>query len=331
MLEAGQFLTGPGAVFGFLSGFGIIGLGLGLWTLSTLRSRFAERLVPGMDAADYFQGIAAAAVISVVLTLVLQTVSVLFLGTTARLTNTAVRSMDQSDSSGEAVLPGPRLPLRGLGAGIRRNRRLTGILAGLAVAAVLLLVVGAGYAFTALNLSFLGHLAAFSAGVGLVEEVSKAAAGFVILYGILSGGSGLTPEQFQRRVLAAFGMAGLGFGAGEALFYFGTYADTSSGPGIYAVRAVWCVSLHGAWTLITGELLAKHLPREAAGLEASGGDLTGRVIVSCIPALLLHALYNTCCLHGSGFCWVAGGVSLLTAGAILEDHCEVQTPEADAG
>ena len=30
MIEAGQFLTGPGALLGFLSGFGIVGLALGL-------------------------------------------------------------------------------------------------------------------------------------------------------------------------------------------------------------------------------------------------------------------------------------------------------------
>ena len=272
-----------------------------------------------------------AAAVSIVLTLVLQTVAVQFLGTTARLTNTAVTYMDQSDMSGATVMRGVSQPFRGLGAGVRRNPRLTGILAVLAVIAVLLLVIGAGYAFTALDLPFLGHLAAFAAGVGLVEELSKAAAGLAILYMILCGGSGLSRQQFERRILAALGIAGLGFGAGEALFYFGACAAADSGMLIYAIRAVWCITLHGAWALITGHLLAQHLPLDSAELEADGGRISGRLLISCLPSLLLHAVYNSCCLHGSGFCWMTGAVSLLAAAVIIDGRCSTPEPATADG
>ncbi len=122
---------------------------------------------------------------------------------------------------------------RGLGAVAKNKAGLVAI-----VICILLLVIGAGYAFTVLKLGFWGSFAAMTAGVALPEELTKAAAGLLVLYMVFDT-KPLSEIQFRRAILAAFGIAGLGFGAGEALKYFGVYAHEDAGLFWYGVRAVW--------------------------------------------------------------------------------------------
>jgi len=181
----------------------------------------------------------------------------------------------------------------------------------------LLLIIGAGYAFAALELSFEYSFGAMSTGVGLPEEIAKAGTGLVLLY-ILFDTKHLSIIQFRRTVLVAFGIAGLGFGAGEALKYFGNYADQNASPFIYCVRAVWCVSLHGAWTLLVGTMLATSLPLNPSEVKINFADSIGVFLIVCVPIALIHGLYNTLCLRGDDTCWLVGGLSLLFAICSIE-------------
>ncbi|QDU59568.1 hypothetical protein Pan216_03980 [Planctomycetes bacterium Pan216] len=397
MIEAGQFLSKPGSVLGFLSGFGIVGIGLAMWTLMTLRSRYVDKLVPGLGAFGYLKGIGLAASISIGLTLVLQTLSLLLLSTTAHVASADTSQVAKMSGFQTIVRSAGPTVAKNVATAAQRSRGLAVVLMIISTVFVLLLVVGAGYAFTALDMSFLGHFAAFSAGVGLVEEFSKAIAGLAILYLIVPKGSNLTQKEFEWRVLGSFGIAGLGFGFGEALHYFEIYSQWGCGIDMYALRAIWCVTLHGAWTLIVGQLLLMFypdLPKNCAEVEevfansapqtanevgkqedeevdkrdgevsstcprcgwsyawdgqhcghckpgsikvneASGPTGAEKVsgwafmiLLACLPSLLLHALYNTCCLHESDFMWVVGGGTILIAVAIIYANTEPSNVEA---
>lgn len=57
MIEAGQFLSKPGAAITFLSGLGIVGLGLLLWTLWIARRKYVARLVPAITDEGFIRAI----------------------------------------------------------------------------------------------------------------------------------------------------------------------------------------------------------------------------------------------------------------------------------
>jgi hypothetical protein len=153
-----------------------------------------------------------------------------------------------------------------------------------------------------------------SCGVGLPEELAKAAVGLLILYAFFDTQS-LSPANFRRLVLAAFAVAGLGFGAGEAIKYFGVYAHNNLDLFHYLVRATWCVMLHGAWTLLIGVILVYilPLPQELSALKDKAEEVFFGLLCASIPVAVVHGLYDACCVHDGVATWLVGGVSLLLA------------------
>jgi len=323
MRNAGQFLIDPTEFLGWFTGLGIAAVVLMLFTLSKLRSSYFQKLSPTITPENFSTGLAIGGGVSIVSTLVLTFLSFAFFGTVVNFTgakldpNVAeVAGIDQSQFAVASTPATARIAAHGAMQGARSPKARIVI-----VVAVILLVIGAGYAFTALELGFAGDFAAMSAGVALPEELTKAAAGLAILY-LLFQTKEMSPTHFRRSVLAAFGIAGLGFGAGEALKYFGAYATQDAGIFIYVVRAVWCVTLHGSWTLIVGAILCSDLPQDPQELEKKGMDVFYAVLLACIPTILAHGLYNTCCEHAGILLWIVGGLSMFAAVCTIEAFCE---------
>lgn len=301
-----------------------------LLTLSKLRINYVLRLCPGMTSEQFGVGLGIGGVLSIVLTLVLTTTSLMFFGRVIELTGA---DLDEGRVHAAGIDPNSRpsnspnaalvyLGARGLEKATKNRAGQVAIVAG-----AILLVVGAGYAFTLLELGFWGSFATMSAGIALPEELTKAAAGLLILYMMFETKS-LSEVQFRRAVLAAFGIAGLGFGAGEALKYFGSYAQDGSGISWYIVRAVWCVTLHGAWTLIVGALLSTSLPKDPNALENRMADTFFMLLLACIPTVIAHGLYNAYCQHDEVLPWVVGGVSMVVAIALIEGFLEEKADDS---
>lgn len=336
MIEAGQFLSKPGAVLTFLSGFSIVGLVLLWWTLRMAHRKYVSRLVPSITDEAFIKAIGLGGAVSIVLTLVLQTLAIVFLDITVELTGAAANQVGQMSlgrisptaiHGGVRAVHGSVRAVEGIGKSLPKNGRAAGAAAVVAVIVILLLVVGAGYAFTAIDLSFFPHFIAFTVGVGLMEECTKAIAGVIICYWVVRQAPDDTPKGHQRRVMAAFGLAGLGFGAGEALHYFGVYNDVGSGIGIYAMRSIWCVALHACWTMISGAIIASSLPTvwdKTADLRKIGGI----ILAACIPSMILHGFYDAACVHESSLCWVTGVVSIFAALAVFQSTVGEDAPQA---
>ena len=108
----------------------------------------------------------------------------------------------------------------------------------------------------------------------------------------------------------------------SALKYFGVYAHEDASAFWYGVRAVWCVTLHGAWTLIVGAMLATSLPQDPEALRNKKADTFFMLLVASIPTAIAHGLYNACCLQGEILLWVVGGLSLLVAHRAVEAFLE---------
>lgn len=319
MIEAGQFLSKPGAAITFLSGFSILGLLMLWWTLRTVKQKYVTRLVPSITNETFLKAIGLGGVVSIVLTLVLQTLSLVFLNVTVEVTGAAANQVTQM-SPGRvhpvAIHGGARV-VEGIGKSLPKNPRAVATAAVVAIVVILLLVVGAGYAFSAIDLSFFPHFIAFTVGVGLMEECTKAIAGLAICYWILAQAPDGTPLDHRKRIMAAFGLAGLGFGAGEALHYFGVYNDVGSGIGIYAVRAIWCVALHACWATISGAIAASSLPA-VWDKNVDLRKLGGIILASCVPSMILHGFYDAACVHESSLCWVTGIVSIIAAISVFQ-------------
>jgi len=191
---------------------------------------------------------------------------------------------------------------------------------------VVLLVIGGGYAFTAIDLSGFWHFLAYSAGVGLPEETAKALVGIMIVLWIARSMGWLDRKIGGRNDCAffvgCFAIAGLGFGAGEALKYFGFYSRHDSGLVWYVVRALWCIPLHGVWTMLTGLIVYLIFEGQsyARVFEVAGGSfrqspkkITDRLsklgvisLIAAIPTALLHGLYDAAAWHDSILTWLVG-------------------------
>ena len=329
VIEAGQFLSKPGAAITFLSGLGIVGIILTWLTLQTARQKYLARLLPTMTDDVFIKAIGLGAVISLGLTLVLQALSITFFGVAVEVMEAPANQVSQLPSSSvprTAAVRGGARAVVGLGKGLTKNPKAAGVAAFIAAIVILLFIVGAGYVFSALELSFFSHFIAFSLGVGLVEEFTKAVASVAIFYGVFRQLPVGDAQGHRKRVMAAFGLAGLGFGAGEALHYFGIYNDMGSGIESYALRAVWCVALHCCWTMITGAIIASWLPAvwdNSVGLRKASGV----ILASCVPSLILHGFYDAACIHGSGLYLVTGIVSIIAAYAVFESTFEQDAPQ----
>ena len=321
MHRAGQLLVEPSEFLGWFNTLGILAVGVMLFTLYKLRENYLIRLSPSITPERFGVGLGIGGALSILSTLLLTTTSLMFLGQVVALTGADVNRDRASVAGVEQTLYSAGLVdfgVRGLGAASKNKAGQVAIVAG-----ILLLLVGAGYAFTLLELGFWGGFAAMSLGVALPEELTKAGAGLLILY-ILFDTKSLDEIQFRRAVLAAFGIAGLGFGAGEALKYFGSYAEQDVGAFWYGVRAVWCVTLHGAWTLIVGAMLATSLPQNPVALENKKANTFFMLLMASVPTAIAHGLYNTCCTHGEMSPWIVGGLSIFVAIVAIEGFLDEQ-------
>jgi len=316
MQSAGQFLVPLSAFFDWFNTPGIVAVGVMLFILFKLRANYLLRLSPDITPEKFNIGLGVGSALSIVSTLLLTTTSLMFLENVVEMTGVGVNP-DRAHSAGIDQNRYPSsvggIAARGLGTAAAKNKYGQAVI----VVSVLLLVIGAGYAFTVLNLGFWESFLAMSVGVGLTEELSKAAAGLLVLYMIFDTKS-LSEFQFRRVVLAAFGIAGLGFGAGEALKYFGEYAHEGHGAFVYGLRAVYCVTLHGAWTLIVGGMLATSLPQDPKLLENKKIDTFYMLLLASIPTAIAHGLYNTLCSQDSILFLLWGGLSIFVAFRVIE-------------
>jgi RsiW-degrading membrane proteinase PrsW (M82 family) len=328
MYRAGQFLIQPSEFLNWLTLPGIMAVGVMLYTLYRLHENLIRRLSPDVTLARFAAGLAVGGAVGIASTLILTVAACASFEATQEWTGAVVNEnrirasgIDQQRYAGRQAPDTVSLVRSGITAWrFAGNNPRASILTF--VVGVLLLVVGCGYACTLLQLGFVGSFAAMSAGVGLPEELAKAAAGLLILYHVFDT-KVLSEAQFKRAVLAAFATAGLGFGAGEALRYFGAYANEGAGFEWYLVRAVWCVTLHGAWTLIVGAVATSFLPQNPAKLEGKFDELCYQFLILSIPVAIAHGLYNACCGYNVAFPWIAMGVlSFVVASVIVRAFLE---------
>ncbi len=128
---------------------------------------------------------------------------------------------------------------------------------------------------------FVKSLVGFTLGVGLLEELCKAAP---LLWRFGGGNS-----RLDVRGAAAWGIAsGVGFGINEGIGYsVGSYNGLAT-PGIYLVRFASCVALHGAWAATTAILLW----RFQSDLADSWNSRLRAVALAMGGPMLLHGLYD---------------------------------------
>jgi len=319
---AGQWLVDPSQSFRCLERFGLFGLATTLFVLYTVRTQIITSLVPNLTLERFWYSLVLGGVLSIVSTLVLTLTSVIFFDQIAQMTGankkvdrTELARLDYTQKSSFDHAVGYSL-VRGVQS--YRTSPKAGRAVGIAIVIVVLIcVIGAGYACSALDLGFWGHFVSMSCGIGLPEELTKAAAGLLVLYTFFDTRS-VSPGSFRRFVLAAFGLAGLGFGAGEAIKYFGVYAHHDVGLFCYLIRGTWCVTLHGAWTLLVGAALAGALPQDPSALKDKGQEIFFALLFACIPLAIAHGLYDAFCFHDGVGALVVGCVSLVAAGLVID-------------
>lgn len=317
----GQFLVPLSAFFNWFNLLGILSVGVMWATLHWLYKNYARKLWPDLSESAMKMSLGVGGVVSIMLTFLLTGTSFMFLVTVLSITSSPINSsvamvaeIDQSEVEKDRSRNGVagHVARHGFNA-VTKSRvgKYLSLITGV------LLVVGAGYAYTLLELPFLESFMAMSAGVGFPEELTKIAAGLLVLYYIFDVKE-LTPKQFYPKVLVAFGLAGLGFGAVEALKYFGAYAEAGEGLVSHLLRAVFCVTLHGSWTLTSGAILSSFLTPQVEQLQRDKLDTAYRVCLAAIPSALCHGLYNTLAFRNSALCFVVGAVSIYIAHLICQ-------------
>src|SRR5262249_44155693 len=93
-----------------------------------------------------------------------------------------------------------------------------------------------------------------------------------------------------------------------AVFYFQVYSGMGSESSVFLLRAVWCVLLHGTWSFLTGVLFG--LVESLVAPSKSDAACFAIFVACCIPAILLHGIYDACCLHLEMATWLLGGLCL---------------------
>jgi len=191
---------------------------------------------------------------------------------------------------------------------IRAGARIAHSKGGIAIM-VLTLLIGGGYAFSYVEASLLTHMASCTIGIGFLEEGCKCVAALAV-FAMFYKNKGV------KYSLAPFVIAGLGFGGGEALHYFGTYNMAESGFMIYIIRAWWCVPLHAAWALIAGDRIVRKF-NGVPDITALKGDDYWTLLGCLMPSIVLHGVYDAFCFHDIPLSWVVGIVSLVWGFKIL--------------
>ena len=156
-----------------------------------------------------------------------------------------------------------------------------------------LMLVGGGYIIQYITDEVSLRLLGFTGGVALLEELSKAITGIYLYNKYL--------KEEKNGLFVALAIAGLGFGVGEAFYYFILYANAQLDISFYIIRAIILAPLHGAWTI----LLA--LPGQERLLEAiyqrKGASDLLFVAKCCAVPVLLHGFYNTFVSYDNPLSW----------------------------
>lgn len=173
----------------------------------------------------------------------------------------------------------------------------------------------------------------FFAGVGMFEELAKAIAG-IMLFRMVGGPELRSRAQQSVYAVACFFVAGLGFAVGENILYYAGFAGNGIPLSIYALRAWWCVALHGSWAAISGLLLkpmaAREITLQSLGDNwASGIGYVLLLALGVMPAAFLHAAYNTAAFKGYPLMWIVGLISIALAFAIIAWRASVGDDDQD--
>jgi RsiW-degrading membrane proteinase PrsW (M82 family) len=156
------------------------------------------------------------------------------------------------------------------------------------------MVIGGGYAFTAMHdLSLPLHILGLTFGVGLCIELGKLIAVSLLLTPTLD----LTKS---RRSLIPFVLTGLGFGIGEALFYFRDYAATETFWLAYCIRGTWSVFLQISWCTISGYMIVKYnkeVPETSGIFDVFNGGSFWAMLILMLPSAILHGVHDAFIVH----------------------------------
>jgi RsiW-degrading membrane proteinase PrsW (M82 family) len=281
MIEFSSFMIPWNAIFSILSGSAFIATIAMAFLLFKAQSKLVAQ-DPHCTSETFWTGLVVTAICSIVLVLILQVVA-----------NYAFNVAFDGDNMGEKAQ---------VGAQFSKNPRSFAVL-------IVTLLVGGGYAFSFVEASLITHIFSCTIGIGFLEEAAKAFSA-IIIFSMFYKGNG------YRHSLAPFVIAGLGFGAGEALHYFATYNLNEMGFGIYLVRAWWCVALHAAWTLIVGDFIIRAF-NGIPSIDQLSGDDYGKLIGCLLPSMVMHGFYNAFCFHNIPLSWVVGIGSLIWGFSLL--------------
>jgi RsiW-degrading membrane proteinase PrsW (M82 family) len=128
-------------------------------------------------------------------------------------------------------------------------------------------------------LSFLG----FTCGVGLCEELVKAAP---LLWHYRR------KATLDWRGACRWGfISGVGFGISEGISYSSDYYNGVAGPGIYVVRFVSCVTLHAVWSASAGISICRR--QQQVQDSENVLEVIARAVPIVIVPMVLHGLYDT--------------------------------------
>lgn len=223
MMEYSSFMVPWNAIFGLFSGSALVAMAALGFLLIISRAKLST-IDPHCTNTTFWTSLVITGICSIILVLILQVVANFAFniafggGAYTRGTVHLARSLEHS-KGGLAIL-------------------------------VLTILIGGGYAFSFADVSFPVHLVSCTIGIGILEESAKCLAALVVF-------AGFYLQRGVRLSLTPFVIAGLGFGGGEALHYFGTYNMIESGLSTYIIRAWWCVPLHAAWAVIAGERIVR--------------------------------------------------------------------------
>ena len=287
MSEAGQFLFDPTALFSSIDPYIIFYAGLLYFVALFIRKYGLQALCPSSLTGDYWTGLVITSILSIIAVLAIQEIAIYYA--------TVVLSVDPSTA---------------VRTGIYAIRDFHGDSEFFPIAiAVMLFLIGGGYAYSDFDVSLPVHIFTFIVSVGVVEEMSKAFAGVALCLFMFS-----LPLRLGRgAIISAFGIAGLGFGIGEAFHYYAIYQQGEAGLDAYLIRCLWCVPLHFCWTIITGSRVANGLSEVFSSNNTKFRHLFWILFCAAIPSIILHGLYDAFCTHDNPYSWCVGLISIAWA------------------
>lgn len=276
MIEFSSFMVPWNAIFLLFSGNSLIGM-IALGFLLYMAQGKLTALDPHCTQETFWNSLLVTGICSIIAVLVLQIVA-----------NIAYSLA----FSGGAYTQGT----------VQFARSLEHSRGGIAILLITILI-GGGYAFAFADVSLPTHLFSCTVGIGFLEESAKCVAALAVFDLVYR-------KQGSRYSFAPFVIAGLGFGWGEALHYFGGYNMAECPLPIYLVRALWCVLLHAAWALIAGDRIVRRF-KGIPNVDSMKQDDYLALLGCLLPSIVLHGVYDAFCFQGIPLAWIVGIVSLI--------------------